>query len=203
MSDHDGTVPLHHGRRLQLVAGWHALALAVAAVVSVDLFLPLAIWTLVAVAVLHSRPGPYLPVALGLAVAEETLIYAFGGGLQGEARSLLHDYAVAMPVFLALVGGWFLVTRRYRVGTGTVFLLAGAHGLLLELVLTGLVASPAVVFLLGGPTLVIYGSVVAGPALPRGDRPASRAVLAGAWLFVLALLVVAGVVADHLGPLAP
>ncbi|WP_439027742.1 hypothetical protein [Haloarchaeobius sp. DT45] len=195
--------PFLADRRLQFVFAWHTLALAVAAVVSWDLFVPLAVWTVVAAAVLRYRPGPYLPVALGLAVAEETLIYAFGGGLQGAARSLWHDYAVAMPTFAALVGGWVLVSRRYDLSPPTVFLLAGSHGLFLELGLTGLAVSPSVAFLLGGPVLVIYGSVVAGPALPRGEQPASWRVLAGGWLFVLALLVVAGVVADHLGPLAP
>lgn len=181
-----------------MVAGWHVLALAVAFVVDWSLFAPLAVWTVVAVAVLAYRPGPHLPVAFALAVAEETLVYAFGGGLQGAATSLAHDYAVALPVFAALVLAWHLAARRYAISTASAFCLAGSHGLLLEVVLQGHLAAPTAAFVLGGPTVVIYGSIVAGPALPRGDRAFTLRAAVATWVGVTLALAASGVLADAL-----
>ena len=185
-----GNAPRHWGVRL--VLAWHVVALLVALVVDRTLFAALLAWTAVAVAAFRYRPAPYLPWAFGLAVAEETLVYAVGGGLHGAARSLLHAFAVALPSFAALALGFDVQTA---------FLLAGTHGLLLELGLNGLFTDPGAVLLLGGPTVVIYGSVLAGPELPGGDRPATARALAVGWLGVTALLVLSGVVAAFLEPL--
>lgn len=90
------------GRAAAVLLAWHALGTALALVVGVvddDLSLAVALltWSAVAVAAYRLAPGPYLAVGGLLALAEETLVYALGGGLQGEATSLAHDLAVAMP----------------------------------------------------------------------------------------------------------
>lgn len=184
---------------------WHALGTALAlwiGVVEGDSRLAVALlaWTALALAAYRAAPGPYLLAGGLLALVEETLVYALGGGLQGQATSLAHDLAVAMPIFACFLLGWYLLQRRFAIAPATVFVLAGAHGFLLEIVLQGHVA-PATVFLLGGPAAFVYGTIAVCPAAPSSaGRPATRRVLALGWLGVVGLLAVGGVVADWLLP---
>lgn len=193
------------GRVAAVVLAWHALGTALALVIGVgegdfSLAVALLAWSAIAVAAFRLAPGPYLVVGGLLAVVEETLVYALGGGLQGEATSLAHDLAVAGPAFAAFLLGWYFLRRRYAIPPAAVFVLAGAHGFLLEVVLMGH-ADPAAVFLLGGPAAFIYGTIAVCPAAPASEgRPAGAATLVLGWLGVVALLAVAGVVGDWLLP---
>lgn len=184
---------------------WHALGTALAlwiGVVEGDPRLAVALlsWSVLALVVFRAAPGPYLLAGGVLALVEEALVYALGGGLQGQATSLAHDLAVAMPIFACFLLGWYLLQRRYAIAPATVFVLAGAHGFLLEIVLMGH-ADPAAVFLLGGPAAFVYGTIAVCPAAPAiAGRPATRRALALGWLGVVGLLAVGGVVADSLVP---
>ena len=190
-------------RAATVLLAWHALGTALAlwiGVVEGDFSLAVALlaWSGVAVVSYRLALGPYLLVGGLLALVEETLVYALGGGLQGRATSLAHDLAVAMPAFAAFLLGWYLLRRRYAVAPAAVFVLAGAHGLLLEIVLMGH-ADPAAVLLLGGPAAFIYGTIAVCPAAPPSEgRPAGAGVLALGWLGVVGLLAIAGVVGSWL-----
>lgn len=141
---------------------------------------------------------PFLLVSFVLAMIEEALIYYLGGGLQGEATSLLDDYANALPVFAAIIFGWYLILLRYEVSRAEVFLGVGLHGIFLELVLSGAILNPILLFLLGGPTIFIYGSILIAPQLPRGEREFTLLKKFGSWIFVLLLMVLSGIVGAYL-----
>ena len=56
----------------------------------------------------------YLPVVFVLAIIEETIIYLNGGGLGGAALSLQHDLLLAVPVFLGIGVGIFILNHWKR-----------------------------------------------------------------------------------------
>ncbi|MFX0069777.1 MAG: hypothetical protein ACFFAO_01675 [Candidatus Hermodarchaeota archaeon] len=59
----------------------------------------------------------YIPAVLILAIIEETIIYYNGGGLGGKAKSLEHDLLLAVPVFVGIAVGIYLINldliKRY------------------------------------------------------------------------------------------
>ena len=51
----------------------------------------------------------YIPSVFILAIIEETIIYYNGGGLGGAAKSLEHDLLLAVPVFVGIGIGIYLL----------------------------------------------------------------------------------------------
>ena len=97
---------------------------------------------------LASRRLDFRLFVITFILLEETLVYYLGGGLHGEATSLLEDYRRSVPIFLA---HFYLRSKR---SSKYIELLAGLHGAFREIVLPGYY-SAAVVLL--GPTIFIYG----------------------------------------------
>jgi hypothetical protein len=157
-----GHLSIEDGNRAAILA-WDSILLAVLIGFSSGdwkLGATLVLWTLLAVLLYRFRPPLFILTAQALAFAEETLVYAFGGGLQGQATSLARDLVLTMPVFAGFVLGWFWALRIQPWSETALYLGAGLHGFLLELLLTGLIGNPVAVVLHGGPVLFIYASIV-------------------------------------------
>lgn len=184
---------------------WYIITLAFALLISLAsggyLFLSLALWTVIAVIAYYLRPPNFIISGLVLALIEETLIYSLGGGLQGEATSLADDLIHAMPVFAAIVIGWYLCLVRYDIQPQELYLLGGLHGVLLELVLSGLILNPIIAFLFGGSTIFIYGSILISPQQPHGDAQFTTSTAIKWWFIILILIVFSGIVSNQLNNL--
>jgi len=187
----------------RLVLIWHTLSVVLAGIIgyteqNYQLFLSLLCWTLVVVVFYMLQPQFFVLTGFVLSIIEETIIYYFGGGLQGAAVSLGHDFVNALPVFLGIILGWDILLRRYRISESQLFLLGGSHGIIIELVFQGIIFNPVLLFLFGGPTMFIYGSILVTPQSPEGEKEFSIRRKVGAWVFVMAMIIVGAIIADKL-----
>ncbi len=182
--------------------GWHLLAMGLALVIGgssgeYNLFLSLLIWTAVATLAYWLEPPYYVLSALVLSAIEELIVYSFGGGLQGRATSLVHDYLNSLPIFLSIILVWRFILGRYNVTEEEVYALSIAPAMFIELLFQGILLNPILLFLLGGPVFFIYGSIMSSPKLPRGDREfTTRAKIFTVLLMVVAILAMAIVMTD-------
>ena len=184
---------------------WYIITLGFSLVISLVsggyLFLSLTLWTVIAVFAYHLRPPNFILSGLLLSLIEETLIYSLGGGLQGEATSLADDLIHAMPVFAAIVIGWYFCLVRYDIQPQQLYFVGGLHGVFLELVLSGLILNPIITFLFGGSTIFIYGSILISPQQPHGDKQFTVRTAIKWWFIILFLMVFSGIVGDQLNNL--
>ena len=109
-----------------------------------------------------------VPSSIMLAVLEETIVFFLGGGLGGEARSLVDDYLGSIPMFAGLIIGWWLFIRKHKVDPNYILILSGLQGFIIELVFTGLILNPLNILFFGGATLFIYSSIICTPNWPQG-----------------------------------
>ena len=187
---------------------WSILALAgvrgssgVALYLLAELSLSLAVAHLLAT---HGRglevrplgPGTYFVLIAGLALAEETLAYAVGGGLDGHATSLLEDWARSVPVFLGLAAGLAYAQYRYGPTPAELFGVAAVAGVAIEVVL-GREFSPVSAVLTASAAAWIYGSILAWPgafARAQGTSPRPLWATAGVTALGFVLGAVVGLV---------
>lgn len=187
----------------QLFLIWHFLAILFSLVIGIadrdfSLFLSLVIWTIIAIIAYYLEPPFFVLTAFGLAALEELLVYQLGGGLQGDAQSLFHDYINSLPVFLGIIIGWYLVLRRYKVSEAQLYLLGGIHAAFVELFFQGIIFDPVLLFLLGGPVFFIYGTIVVAPKRPQGEKEFGVLAMISAIIVVLIFLLFGAIVADNL-----
>ena len=180
---------------------WHALATLSALFIGLmsgdySLGLPLLIWSVVVAVFYYLELSPYVLVAVGLAALEEFLIYSFGGGLQGRAVSLVHDYVNSLPVFAGIFLALYIVQKLFDTTEAEIYVIAGIVGSFVELVFTGIIFNPLLLFLLGGPNFFIYGSIAVCPARIEGQRNFSwtAKILS---LFLVLLLMLFGAIIAH------
>ena len=100
----------------------------------------------------------YIPTVFILAIMEETIIYYNGGGLGGKAKSLEHDLLLAVPVFVGIGVGIYLLNMKRRLNPGEFFVLGAIQGFLIEIIFSGNIAF---IIILGGGAMGIYGAMMA------------------------------------------
>ena len=140
----------------------------------------------------------YLPFIFILSGLEEFFVYSIGGGLGGKAESLLHDFTLALPMFVFVGGGLLLSWRLFKMSAGEVFLSGAVIGLIIEVVM------PLNLFyswLFGGAALGIYG-LLYWTAVPLVDRKNTNGrsalnILGGA-LIGMIFAVISGVIGSWL-----
>jgi len=110
----------------------------------------------------------YLPIATGLPIIfyhkrspfmliipyvfiEEALAYYLGGGLHGEAHSLMHDYIRSIPIFLT----HYYLRWKAPLSREKTFYGAGSHGIIREIFYGRLFGLAAILFL--PHVIIIYG----------------------------------------------
>ncbi|MCY3410108.1 MAG: hypothetical protein INQ03_00595 [Candidatus Heimdallarchaeota archaeon] len=182
---------------------WHILATIIWLIIGFaesdfSMFLSLFIWTVIAIVAYIFEPKLYIVSAFILSAVEEFVVYQFGGGLQGKAISLLHDYVNALPVFLGLIIGYYLVLRKYRINEFMLYFMAGLHGSFIELLFQGILFDPILLFLIGGPNFFIYGSIFDIPKKPAGDKEFGILGYILSWFFVLFFMLIGAIIADNL-----
>ncbi|MFX1444251.1 MAG: hypothetical protein ACFFHV_12625 [Promethearchaeota archaeon] len=109
----------------------------------------------------------YLPAVFILAIIEETIIYYNGGGLGGMAKSLEHDLLLAVPVFLGIGVGIYLLHIKRTLNPGEFFILGAIQGFLIEIIFSGNIAF---ILILGGGAMGIYGAMMACFAPAQEDN---------------------------------
>jgi hypothetical protein len=100
----------------------------------------------------------YLPAVFLLAIIEETIIYYNGGGLGGKAKSLEHDLLLAIPVFVGIGIGLYLINLKKRLNPGEFFIIGSIEGFLIEIIFSGNITF---ILILGGSAMGIYGTMMA------------------------------------------
>ncbi len=142
----------------------------------------------------------YVPFVFLLSIIEEVLIYFNGGGLGGEAESLTHDLILAIPVFVCIGIGVFVINRRIPLRTGEFFLLGAIQGFLIEIIFAGNILF---VWLFGGAVLGIYGSIMGSivptyeTAIERSKKKSALIMIIGS-IFCFFMVIVGAVVGDTL-----
>ncbi|GEM_PF-6252152 len=100
-------------------------------------------------------------------VIEETIAYYLGGGLHGEAHSLIHDRVRSVPIFLV----HFYLRSRYTIKSGCeidkIVLSAGLHGAFREVIVPRAFSLGSL--FIAGIAIFIYGFPLYSLE-PRGDR---------------------------------
>ncbi|MGQ4892011.1 MAG: hypothetical protein ACP6IP_05930 [Candidatus Njordarchaeia archaeon] len=188
---------------VEVITIWYLIDVIIFAILGIsegsfNVFIYLVIWGIIIAAVYRLKPGPYILWAFILSVVEETIAYYLGGGLGGTAKSLVDDYAGSLPVFLMFIVGWYMFMKRYDSRKDLVFLFSGAHGFLIEIVLTGGIFNILVVFALGGAAMFIYSSIITSPGVPKGERD-TNVLTYFAWFFlILILMIIGGIIAVSL-----
>lgn len=118
-----------------------------------------------------------------LALLEEGLAYAVGGGLDGRATSLLDDWVRAVPSIIAMALVVAFLRRRSGAGPTEGFLAGALSGLLFEIgVARG--ASPLAFLVFGGAAAWTYGLLAGLPVelpLPGGRGAGAPVRWKGAW----------------------
>ena len=139
----------------------------------------------------------FLPLVLVLAAIEEGVVYSIGGGLSGKAESLLHDYVMALPVFLAIGCGVLLSRKIFSLGGHEVFVIAAICGLIIEVILP---FNLAYSWLFGGAALGIYGLLYwsIDPSPSTSDKTMKISKLVGGVALTMILVIFSGVVGDNL-----
>jgi hypothetical protein len=201
----DASLPLYRSKIGIAFLSWHGLAVLCTILSGLagghwNFAETLLLWTALSVALYLVRPRFFILVGITLAVLEESLIFSFGGGLQGKAPSLAYDLAATLPVFAGFILGWFISLKVQPWSETALYIGAGLHGFVLEFVTTGLMWHLTAVLYLGGPMFFIYGSLVLVPRPPdsRESRKPSILQSFGLWLLTLLMMILGAVVADHL-----
>jgi hypothetical protein len=127
----------------------------------------------------------YIPVVFVLAIVEETIIYLNGGGLGGAALSLQHDLLLAIPVFLGIGAGIFILNLWKRLYSGEFFLLGAIQGFLVEIIFAGNFLD---VWLFGGAALGIYGAMM-GALTPKTEENQRRSAQKTVLILVLGIII--------------
>jgi hypothetical protein len=100
----------------------------------------------------------YIPAIFVLAVLEETIIYYNGGGLGGKAKSLEQDLLLAVPVFLGIGIGIYLLNHKRKLNPAEIFIIGAIQGILIEIIFPGNIGF---VLIIGGGAMGIYGTMMA------------------------------------------
>ncbi|MGQ4914574.1 MAG: hypothetical protein ACP6IU_07455 [Candidatus Asgardarchaeia archaeon] len=100
----------------------------------------------------------YLVLVLILAFIEETIVYFNGGGLGGKAVSLIQDILLAVPVFVGIALGLIILNHWMDLFAGEFFVLGAIQGFIVEIITAG---NFGLMWFLGGPSLGIYGAMMA------------------------------------------
>lgn len=113
--------------------------------------------------------GFYLIGLTILAIIEETVIYYNGGGLGGKATSLKQDLLVAVPVFVFLGLALYILKHYFNFTSSDFYVYGSIYGFFIELIIGGKLGY---FYLFLGPTLVIYGSMLAAlaPKIPEQSK---------------------------------
>ncbi|TFG03199.1 MAG: hypothetical protein EU539_12485, partial [Promethearchaeota archaeon] len=90
----------------------------------------------------------YIPSIFILAIVEETIIYFNGGGLGGKAESLEQDLMLAVPVFVGIAIGIFLMNLKNKLNPGEFFILGAIQGFIVEFLFLGDITT--IIILFGG-----------------------------------------------------
>lgn len=194
---------IQNSRVYKIMLSWHILATLLSILIGIvdgDLSLAIALvsWTIIVIVLYHFRPYPFIMVSFLMAIVEEWLVYKLGGGLQGEAVSLLHDFVNALPVFLGIIFGLYIVLKRYNISEVQLYLLAGFIGSFIELVFQGIIFNPILLLLLGGPNFFIYGSIAVVPRKIDGEREFGTPQKLLAVLIVFLCMILGAIVADNM-----
>ncbi len=139
------------------------------------------------------EPRPYLPTILFLVIIEETIVYYIGGGLHGEATSLVEDYVRAIPIFITMAYLWLKYMRKYNYRDYEILVMAGLHGFFFEIILSGIILSPLLLMIFGGTPFVLYGLLVLIPKRPRGDKDIGAVKKMVFWLMFLFVEILVGI----------
>lgn len=146
------------------------------------------------------EPKWYYITIFFLVLVEETLAFYSGGGLQGSARSLLHDYVRSIPLFMTHAFLWRQYMKKYAFDERDIYLMAGLHGFFWEIALPGHILDVLSVFLIGGSAIMIYGLLVLIPKTLAGRRSITvqRKILL--WIEYLCIEIMIGFVFAILFP---
>jgi hypothetical protein len=142
----------------------------------------------------------YLPIVFVLAIVEETIIYLNGGGLGGAALSLQHDLLLAVPVFLGIGTGIYILHFWKRLYSGEFFLLGAIQGFIIEVIFTGNILG---VWLFGGAALGIYGAMM-GALAPKIEDHHHRSTRSTILLLIAGMIlcfvgvIVGAIIGDNL-----
>jgi len=109
----------------------------------------------------------YLPAVFILAIIEETIIYYNGGGLGGKAKSLEHDLLLAVPVFVGIGVGIYLLHIKRNLNPGEFFILGAIQGFIIEIAFLGNIVFAII---LSGGAMGIYGAMMACFAPAQEDN---------------------------------
>jgi len=166
------------GLGAKFIFGWFIIDVILAFVLwlSLNIFtfiIYFTLWFLVIRVVSALNPRNMVSSSIMLAILEETIVFFLGGGLGGEARSLVDDYLGSIPMFSGLIIGWWLFIRKYKVKPDYILILSGVQGFIIELVFTGLILNPLNILFFGGATLFIYSSIICTPNWPKGMEDAN------------------------------
>jgi hypothetical protein len=127
----------------------------------------------------------YLPVVFVLAIIEETIIYLNGGGLGGAALSLQHDLLLAVPVFLGIGIGIYILHFWKKLYSGEFFLLGAIQGFIIEIIFTGNILG---VWLFGGAALGIYGAMM-GALAPKIEESHHRSAKSTILMLIAGIII--------------
>jgi hypothetical protein len=127
----------------------------------------------------------YLPVVFVLAIIEETIIYLNGGGLGGAALSLQHDLLLAVPVFLGIGMGIYILHFWKKLYAGEFFLLGAIQGFIIEIIFTGNILG---VWLFGGAALGIYGAMM-GALAPKIEESYHRSAKSTILILIVGIII--------------
>jgi len=195
----------HLKNTVKILLIWYFLDLVFSLIIAVvesewSLAVYLYMWTAICFICYKIRPKKFVVSAFLLAVLEETIVYFLGGGLQGTATSLLDDYAGSLPVFLMFILGWWMILKKYHIDGEDIYLLAGFHGFLLEIIVPGHIFSPLTIFLLGGSSFFIYVSIILIPSKPSATKINRANVFHKivSWILITLLITIGGGIASFL-----
>ena len=132
----------------------------------------------------------YLVAITILAVVEETVVYANGGGLGGKATSLSEDLLKAVPVFVGIGLGIYITHLLFGLKVADFFILASAMGFFVEILMTGNLLNLFII----GAGIGIYGLMMASVAFPseKASRSNGRDVvvlIVGLVITVIGMLI--------------
>lgn len=192
--------------RTKFLLGWFILDLVLSVIIAkttgdFSLATYLLLWISLSIIAYKIRPPFFIFSAVILAFLEETIVYYLRGGLQGAAKSLVDDLAGAMPVFLAMIMGWWFVLKRYHFDEESLYLFSGMHGFFVEIVASGLILNPVAILLFGGSSIFIYATIIICPQRPKAEeniREVSISKKIVLWLGILALIIIGGIIGDTL-----
>lgn len=145
-------------------------------------------------------PSRYYMTIFLLCIIEETIVYYMGGGLHGQAKSLIHDYLRSLPIFMAHAYLWRNFMSKYRYQDRHIFIMAGLHGFFWEIIISGAIINPILTALFGGTTFLLYGLLVLIPERPKGTGDIDLRKTIILWFYYLIIEIVTGVLFAILFP---